>query len=176
MYDSAHRSPVSPPEFAKSHDFFIGIDSDGCAFDTMEVKHKECFIPNIIKYLPAGGDLQVCARGGRVRQSLFDQSAGINRFPGLVLTMDLLPSVPRSCGGVRGSRRWRACATGSSGRRGSRTRPWRRRSRRPATPTWRLALRMERGGQPIDQRNREATSRRSRWFASRSRACRARPT
>ena len=30
--------------------FFIGIDSDGCAFDTMEVKHKECFIPNIIKY------------------------------------------------------------------------------------------------------------------------------
>ena len=33
-----------------SHDFLIAIDSDGCAFDTMEVKHKECFIPNIIKY------------------------------------------------------------------------------------------------------------------------------
>ena len=26
----------------------VGIDSDGCAFDTMEVKHKECFIPNTI--------------------------------------------------------------------------------------------------------------------------------
>jgi len=29
--------------FAKTKDFFIGIDSDGCAFDTMEVKHKFCF-------------------------------------------------------------------------------------------------------------------------------------
>jgi phosphoglycolate phosphatase-like HAD superfamily hydrolase len=32
------------------HDFFIGIDSDGCIFDTMEVKQKEFFIPNAIKY------------------------------------------------------------------------------------------------------------------------------
>ncbi len=45
------------PEYARElaelrprFDFFIGIDSDGCAFDTMEIKHKECFIPNIIRY------------------------------------------------------------------------------------------------------------------------------
>ena len=31
-------------------EFFVGIDSDGCAFDTMEIKHKECFIPNIVKH------------------------------------------------------------------------------------------------------------------------------
>jgi hypothetical protein len=30
--------------------FFVGIDSDGCAFDTMEIKHKECFCPNTVKY------------------------------------------------------------------------------------------------------------------------------
>src|SRR5438046_3154326 len=35
--------------FAKKYDFLIGIDSDGCAFDTMEIKHKECFIPTFIK-------------------------------------------------------------------------------------------------------------------------------
>jgi len=29
--------------FPKTKDFFIGIDSDGCAFDTMEPKHKYCF-------------------------------------------------------------------------------------------------------------------------------------
>ena len=29
-------------------EFFIGIDSDGCAFDTMEIKQKECFCPNFI--------------------------------------------------------------------------------------------------------------------------------
>jgi hypothetical protein len=28
--------------FKRTQDFFVGIDSDGCAFDTMEVKHKEC--------------------------------------------------------------------------------------------------------------------------------------
>ena len=30
-------------------EFFIGIDSDGCAFDTMEIKHKECFCPNFVE-------------------------------------------------------------------------------------------------------------------------------
>ncbi len=37
--------PVDPQtplrEFRKTQEFFVGIDSDGCAFDTMEVKHKE---------------------------------------------------------------------------------------------------------------------------------------
>ena len=37
-------------EFQPQREFFVGIDSDGCVFDTMEVKHKECFIPNIIKF------------------------------------------------------------------------------------------------------------------------------
>jgi hypothetical protein len=37
------------------HDYLVGIDSDGCAFDTMELKHKECFIPNIINYFELQG-------------------------------------------------------------------------------------------------------------------------
>ena len=32
----------------KEHDFFVGIDSDGCAFDTMEVKHKYCFVVAVL--------------------------------------------------------------------------------------------------------------------------------
>ncbi len=28
-------------EYESKHDFLVGIDSDGCAFDTMELKHKE---------------------------------------------------------------------------------------------------------------------------------------
>ncbi len=31
-------------------EFFIGIDSDGCVFDTMEIKQKECFCPNFIRF------------------------------------------------------------------------------------------------------------------------------
>ena len=37
-------------EITPTKEFFVGVDSDGCAFDTMELKHKECFIPNTIKY------------------------------------------------------------------------------------------------------------------------------
>ena len=37
-------------EIQPTKEFLVGIDSDGCAFDTMELKHKECFIPNTIKY------------------------------------------------------------------------------------------------------------------------------
>ena len=35
----------------KQHDYFIGFDSDGCVFDTMELKHKECFCPAVIKHM-----------------------------------------------------------------------------------------------------------------------------
>ena len=59
------RSPLK--EFVKSRDFFIGIDSDGCAFDSMEVKHKECFIPNIIKYYGLAAISKYAAGDGRVR-------------------------------------------------------------------------------------------------------------
>ncbi len=47
---TAPSDPQAPlRNFQRTKDFFVGIDSDGCVFDTMEVKHKECFIPNIIR-------------------------------------------------------------------------------------------------------------------------------
>jgi hypothetical protein len=36
------------------HSFFVGIDSHGRVFDSMEIKPKECFIPNIIKHCGLG--------------------------------------------------------------------------------------------------------------------------
>ncbi len=36
-------------EINPQHEFLIGVDSDGCVFDSMELKHKECFIPEIIR-------------------------------------------------------------------------------------------------------------------------------
>ena len=69
--------------------FFIGIDSDGCAFDTMEVKHKECFIPNIIKYW----DLQPVSKYAREAAefvNLYSKWRGINRWPALMMVFDLL--------------------------------------------------------------------------------------
>ncbi|MBI2432693.1 MAG: HAD family hydrolase [Candidatus Hydrogenedentes bacterium] len=71
------------------HEFLIAIDSDGCAFDTMEVKHKECFIPNIIKFW----DLQPISKFARDAAefvNLYSKWRGINRFPALTQTFDLL--------------------------------------------------------------------------------------
>jgi hypothetical protein len=41
---NVHRSPLLA-NFTTRQPFFVGIDSDGCAFDTMEIKHKQGFIP-----------------------------------------------------------------------------------------------------------------------------------
>ncbi|MFW6154119.1 MAG: HAD family hydrolase [Planctomycetota bacterium] len=75
--------------FGKTKDYFIGIDSDGCAFDSMEIKHKECFTPNIIN----SWDLQAVSRFAREAAefvNLYSQWRGINRFPALVMVFDLL--------------------------------------------------------------------------------------
>jgi len=79
--------------FERRKDFFVGIDSDGCAFDTMELKHKECFTPNIIK----SWDLQAVSRYAREAAefvNLYSRWRGLNRFPALVKVFDLLAERP----------------------------------------------------------------------------------
>lgn len=80
-------------DLAPARGFFVGIDSDGCAFDTMEIKHKECFIPNIINCW----DLQAVAKFAREAAeyvNLYSINRGVNRFPGLVMVFDLLAERP----------------------------------------------------------------------------------
>lgn len=71
------------------HEFFIGIDSDGCAFDTMEIKHKECFIPNIIQYWGLQPISKYAREAGEF-VNLYSKWRGINRWPALVMVFDLL--------------------------------------------------------------------------------------
>ena len=80
-------------EMQHKYDFFVGIDSDGCAFDTMEVKHKECFIPNTIKHW----GLQPVSKYAREAVefvNLYSKWRGINRWPALVMVFDLLRERP----------------------------------------------------------------------------------
>jgi len=81
----------SAPEicFSPQKKFFIGIDSDGCVFDSMEIKHRECFIPATIwKW-----NLQAVSRFARECHefvNLYSKWRGINRFPALVRTLEML--------------------------------------------------------------------------------------
>ncbi len=80
-------------EIKPQHKFFVGIDSDGCAFDTMELKHKECFIPNTINYY----NLQAVSKYAREAAefvNLYSKSRGINRFPALIETLQWLQKRP----------------------------------------------------------------------------------
>lgn len=75
------------------HAFFVGIDSDGCVFDSMELKHKECFIPQTIKHY----QLQAVSKYARQTWefvNLYSKSRGVNRFPALVETLRLLQRRP----------------------------------------------------------------------------------
>ena len=76
-------------ELKKQKAFFIAIDSDGCVFDTMEVKHKECFCPVTIRHF----GLQAISKYAREAWefvNLYSRLRGTNRFPALVAVMDLL--------------------------------------------------------------------------------------
>lgn len=79
--------------FTPEREWFIGFDSDGCIFDSMELKHKECFIPNIIKYY----NLQPVSKYARQAAefvNLYSYWRGTNRFPALVKTLELLRDWP----------------------------------------------------------------------------------
>ena len=80
-------------DFKPRLSYFVGIDSDGCTFDTMELKHKECFIPNIVKYY----ELQAISKYAREAAefvNLYSEWRGINRFPALVMVFKLLQDRP----------------------------------------------------------------------------------
>lgn len=70
-------------------EFFIGIDSDGCVFDTMEIKQKECFCPNFIKFY----NLQRVSKYARETWefvNLYSKSRGVNRFLAILEAVKLL--------------------------------------------------------------------------------------
>lgn len=76
-------------DFKPSKEFFIGIDSDGCVFDSMEIKHKEGFAPMFIKHF----SLQAVSKYARETWefvNLYSRTRGANRFPALERALDLL--------------------------------------------------------------------------------------
>src|SRR6266850_6103933 len=81
-------------DFQPTKEFFIGIDSDGCVFDSMEIKHKECFAPMFIKHF----GLQAVSKYAREVWdfvNLYSKTRGANRFPALVRALNVLRERPQ---------------------------------------------------------------------------------
>jgi phosphoglycolate phosphatase-like HAD superfamily hydrolase len=73
----------------RKHDFFIGFDSDGCIFDTMEIKQKECFCPAFIKHFA----LQAASKYARevwLFVNLYSKTRGCNRYLAVQRALELI--------------------------------------------------------------------------------------
>jgi phosphoglycolate phosphatase-like HAD superfamily hydrolase len=71
------------------HEFFIGIDSDGCVFDSMEVKQKEFFIPNALKYFNLYPVSKIVRETWEF-VNLYSVYRGGNRFISIIKVFELL--------------------------------------------------------------------------------------
>jgi len=72
-------------------EYFIGFDSDGSVFDSMEIKHQECFCPAFINIYNLQGVAKI-AREVWNFVNLYSKSRGINRFQAVLRATDLLRS------------------------------------------------------------------------------------
>jgi len=73
--------------------FVLAVDSDGCAFDNMNLKHNECFTPTTIRYW----GLESVAREARETATFINlrsRHRGLNRFAALVRLFDMLKDRP----------------------------------------------------------------------------------
>lgn len=73
---------VSLSEFKKTKKYLLCVDSDGCAMDTMNIKHIRCFGPQFVKAYNITKNTQaVLDRWNEI--NLYQITRGINRFKGL---------------------------------------------------------------------------------------------
>ena len=80
-------------DFKPQHEFFVGIDSDGCVFNSMEVKHNDCFSVNLVKHFGlASISRQVHQAWDFV--NLYSKTRGTNRFKAILLVCDFLREMP----------------------------------------------------------------------------------
>lgn len=72
--------------FVKRHDFLVCVDSDGCAMDTMNVKHIVCFGPCMVEEWNLGmWRTPILQRWNDV--NLYTMTRGVNRFKALALCL-----------------------------------------------------------------------------------------
>ena len=75
-----------PGSFVKKHEYLICVDSDGCAVDTMDIKHKRCFGPCMIaEWGLEQWQEPIQARWDEI--NLYSLTRGINRFLGLSMAL-----------------------------------------------------------------------------------------
>lgn len=97
--------PESIQAFRKQRKHLICVDSDGCAIDTMDVKHVHCFGPAITEIWKMEADTEsVLNLWNHI--NLYSMTRGINRFKGLALILEELQDQGEEIPGTDSFVRW----------------------------------------------------------------------
>lgn len=92
--------------FNKKKNFLICIDSDGCAIDTMDIKHIKCFGPCMVKeWNLEEWESPILNKWNEV--NLYTLTRGINRFKGLALALIEINEKYKKIDGIDEFVKWR---------------------------------------------------------------------
>ena len=90
---------ITLSEFKKTKDFLVCVDSDGCAMDTMDIKHIKCFGPCMVEvWQLQKWEKDILKRWNEI--NLYTLTRGINRFKGLSLALSEINEQYRAIDGI----------------------------------------------------------------------------
>lgn len=91
--------------YEKKKDYLICVDSDGCAMDTMDIKHIKCFGPCMVEEwgLSEWKDA-ILSRWNDI--NLYTMTRGINRFKGLAKALREIDSTYKKIEDIEVLERW----------------------------------------------------------------------
>lgn len=93
MTDTAIYSEDDLINLKQTKPTFVGVDSDGCVFDSMEIKQKICFHPVILSHWHLE-PIEKFVRESAEFVNLYSKTRGSNRFIGLIESIDLIRNRP----------------------------------------------------------------------------------
>lgn len=96
---------VTLDTYTKKHDYLICVDSDGCAMDTMDIKHFRCFGPCMVEEWGLEQWAEpILSRWNDI--NLYTMTRGINRFKGLAMALREIDEQYTEINGLEELERW----------------------------------------------------------------------
>lgn len=91
--------------FKKTKEFLVCVDSDGCAMDTMDIKHIRCFGPVMVEqWRLQKWKKQILERWNEI--NLYSMTRGINRFKGLAIALEEISENYQPIEGIKELKEW----------------------------------------------------------------------
>lgn len=98
--------------FEKQNDFLVCVDSDGCAMDTMDVKHERFFGPFAADVFGINDRETFLEDWNRI--NLFSSTRGVNRFKALVMALTNAQNRGEDVGDITALTEWANTASSLS--------------------------------------------------------------